>query len=66
MKQRSKPAAVQWLFGCEHGNWTWRSCAHDGSVLARSQETFGSLMDAIADAHRHGFNAVTLTHGARL
>jgi hypothetical protein len=56
MTQEKTSAAVQWLFRCSGGYWSWRAGAADGSILAASQGRFGSLMEAIGDAQRNGFS----------
>jgi hypothetical protein len=56
MKREKTSAAVQWLFRCSGGHWSWRACAADGSILAASQGRFGSLVEAIEDARRNGFS----------
>lgn len=54
--------AVQWEFRC-HGKagpgqpWEWRCRARDGALVARSQRSFRSLREAVADAGAHGFQS---------
>jgi hypothetical protein len=64
--------AVEWEFRC-HGKlgsdlpWGWSCRAKDGTLIARSQASFRTLRDAVADAGANGFQsaAVEPVPGAR-
>lgn len=52
--------AVTWEFRCHGGKvpglpWAWRCRSRDGAIVARSQDFFRSLHEAVADAIDHGF-----------
>jgi hypothetical protein len=65
MKHEKTSAAVQWLFRCQTGRWTWRACAKDGFILAGSEERFESLAEAMRDAEQNGFSPAVGTGRAR-
>jgi hypothetical protein len=53
---------MQWDFvQDEDGKWFWRCYREDGTY-SRSERTFDSRVDCIADAMRHGYLAYSLDH----
>jgi len=52
---------MQWDFvQDEQGKWFWR-CYQGDRTYSRSQHTFDTRVDCIADAMRHGYLALELT-----